>query len=933
MDDFFTPDNKKARNTQKQKALDVDRERILSDEFHTAVKHNRHEDVAALTREMTRLGFKVPSRAETKAPSATDDFFTPDQQPQAQPQAQTKAQEPEWFSPGSTSDALVRGAANAATLGLSNYIAPAISSVINGRSYKENQADLRAGNDKAAAESPWAYGGGALAGSVLPGAALIRGGVAAGKALGGSVKAHAATQVAAGAGAGGLEGYAQHGDAWEGGIGATIGTAAVVLPPAISSLADKRGAKVAAKRLEALLEDGSPHAMATLEKMIGTSPEMVARKSGGATTPMIVKEFVETLRDPAVSRGVKSDLLSGRNKLVDGAPSAIKKEINAQEFGKRATVAGIRGAKDGLSWGSLGALGSSIAAPEHMLTATLTGVATGAAHGAGKELAKLGVDVADNALVRLAGRESTHLLPIRTTRDSQTQRLDAILRKHRFEPDLDGAHTSSQTAGPTQWGSGNTMPKHPQTGQSQGSTNPRNVLDETGQQPLPPGPSTVTNSSGNSASSAPSTNTNVTLNELGSVASPQQLAQGLSPERAGIYDALVRRGEDPFVVRDMLDEIPDGASPNDVMRVLNRGLHLLKTQYDEQGTRLSDLGNAPKVASTSGAPLASLGKDFDRGYLRNAYSNQGVDAGLVQNMTEALPDGLSLSEVHKAMSEGLAVFGQEAKRFPQGNTEAAGATMNQARHVQPPANVSHMVTQPPKAAPVATTSSKQPPFTPEEYQKMVSPSSEVKQIRERFTRGEYVHPDEMDLVHAHDKKVEGALAKQVAYLDEVDPEKLKNQMANQSGKNLVALVRNNPQVIRHLDNPSEDVVNSFLMGSTEISDRAALLKKVPLSPELVRGITSTTWAKELNSSLARDPRLTDSMILDIAESNPKFVTKYLPVEKLTDDVIETLLQHPDAVVPLFNKLGKKVTDEMMVKAKLYGWDGLNGINFKPYERK
>lgn len=92
----------------------------------------------------------------------------------------TKQSEPDWFEPGSKSEAAVRGASNAATLGLGKYIGGAVNGLVNGDPNKSSwqnikdavQGEVQA-NSTSQATNPLTYGGAGLVAGLPMGAAAV----------------------------------------------------------------------------------------------------------------------------------------------------------------------------------------------------------------------------------------------------------------------------------------------------------------------------------------------------------------------------------------------------------------------------------------------------------------------------------------------------------------------------------------------------------------------------------------------------------------------------------------------------------------------------------------------------------------------------------------------------------------------------------------
>ena len=92
----------------------------------------------------------------------------------------TKQSEPDWFEPGSKSEAAVRGASNAATLGLGKYIGGAVNGLVNGDPNKSSwqnikdavQSEVQA-NSTSQATNPLTYGGAGLVAGLPMGAAAV----------------------------------------------------------------------------------------------------------------------------------------------------------------------------------------------------------------------------------------------------------------------------------------------------------------------------------------------------------------------------------------------------------------------------------------------------------------------------------------------------------------------------------------------------------------------------------------------------------------------------------------------------------------------------------------------------------------------------------------------------------------------------------------
>jgi hypothetical protein len=137
--------------------------------------------------------------------------------------------EPDWFMPGSKSEAVVRGFSNAATLGLAPKIANVVSKVTGANWDDQVKADK-----KAAEDNFWSYMGGNVLGAVPQGLAAARTALAAGPGLarqalgGGTVGAG----FGAASGAGNSDSLAEvpKNAAMGGAMGGAMGAAAVPIP-------------------------------------------------------------------------------------------------------------------------------------------------------------------------------------------------------------------------------------------------------------------------------------------------------------------------------------------------------------------------------------------------------------------------------------------------------------------------------------------------------------------------------------------------------------------------------------------------------------------------------------------------------------------------------------------------------------------------------
>lgn len=104
----------------------------------------------------------------------------------------TPTSEPDWFMPGSKSEAVARGFSQAATLGFGDEIQAAIRAATGmagdpKKNFLENYRALRdqerGANTAASEENPWSYGGGAVVGSLPQGIAAARGAVLQGPGM------------------------------------------------------------------------------------------------------------------------------------------------------------------------------------------------------------------------------------------------------------------------------------------------------------------------------------------------------------------------------------------------------------------------------------------------------------------------------------------------------------------------------------------------------------------------------------------------------------------------------------------------------------------------------------------------------------------------------------------------------------------------------
>lgn len=291
--------------------------------------------------------------------------------------AQPKPKAPveyDWFAPGSQSEAVVRGASNAATLGLGKYIGGWINGQINGDpNAVQNEV---AANARSQTENPWTYGGAGVVGGAAGGA------LGAGKSL--------LTNMALQGGASGLTALADTQDPTTAlqatalgavlpAAGAAVRALPTVIPKANTQVLDWIAKKTGAKEgaVNQIAEDagklGSPSSTANKAlKAVNATP-------GTKTIPIPSKADAEALKTAIQETGL--DALSPEYKSVIAG-------ITPQAGIKDTLVHGYKEYGKGAAYGAgIGSLATPVIGP--------TGTAVGAALGGTVGLAK----AAKNSLV------------------------------------------------------------------------------------------------------------------------------------------------------------------------------------------------------------------------------------------------------------------------------------------------------------------------------------------------------------------------------------------------------------------------------------------------------------------------------------------------------------------------------------------------------
>lgn len=281
---------------------------------------------------------------------------------------EVKPEDPEWFMPGSKSEAAVRGFSNAATLGLGKYIGGAVNGLTNGDDKKSTWQNIvdavnaeKVSNTQAQDANPLSYG----AGSVLASAPL--GVAAAGRGLLG--------QVGIGAGTSGLTTLADTGDLSQAAKSAALGGA---LPLAGAALGAAK--PLVSKGLDAAGRVAGAEAGAV--DKVATQVAQLA-KSGPSKDLVSKGTFVGTKVKPNALASEIRD--SGVDVLNQPQWAAVKDAISSQN--PSGVVSAIQGGAKDAAIG--GALGGTAAAPFGATAAaagSAIGTMAGSANGVKKAL-------------------------------------------------------------------------------------------------------------------------------------------------------------------------------------------------------------------------------------------------------------------------------------------------------------------------------------------------------------------------------------------------------------------------------------------------------------------------------------------------------------------------------------------------------------------
>ena len=202
--------------------------------------------------------------------------------------APAEAPEPGWFEPGSKSEALVRGAANAASLGLGKYAKAGLDAVTGRDTFGHSLQGEMDANASAADKNPITYGAGSVVGG-LPAT------VAAGGGLGAIAKNALIGGVQGGADSGSAEG-ALKGAAVSGGLSgalAGLGRGAKAVGDTITPGLGRAELQTAANR--ALSGEGSQTTSKAVRQAVdmGQNPTDAIKKNGGQAAFDAIKSYVE----------------------------------------------------------------------------------------------------------------------------------------------------------------------------------------------------------------------------------------------------------------------------------------------------------------------------------------------------------------------------------------------------------------------------------------------------------------------------------------------------------------------------------------------------------------------------------------------------------------------------------------------------------------
>lgn len=224
------------------------------------------------------------------------------------PSQYTEPEAPGWFQPGSKSEAVVRGASNAATLGAGKYIAGGVQSLLNDTSWgSENEAERNA-NQASMDTNPGSY----AIGNVLGGAPM--GFAGAGKGL--------VTNAALNVGTPAITTALDTGDVGQtakaAAMGAAFPTVMAALKP-VATVAGKVGGKVLDKVSDVI---GVPQAaveqVATDVGKVGTTGAKITpqiKNTEGLATNLVKKfggaDYEKQLNDAAVKEAKKIGITPG----------------------------------------------------------------------------------------------------------------------------------------------------------------------------------------------------------------------------------------------------------------------------------------------------------------------------------------------------------------------------------------------------------------------------------------------------------------------------------------------------------------------------------------------------------------------------------------------------------------------------------------------
>jgi hypothetical protein len=267
-------------------------------------------------------------------------------------QVSTKQEEPGYFQPGSKSEAVVRGASNAATLGLGKYIGGAVNGLVNGDPNKGTWQNIKdavnsevQANQTSQAQNPGSY----MAGNVVAG--LPMGAAAVGKT--------ALTNIAANTAIPAITALADTQDPMAaleagalGGALPAIGAAVKGKGPILDWIAKQAGAPEAAKEQVAAQVSKLGHPSSTitkkakiagLEKELPKNPNQLSQDvldQGLSAIPDPLKEFVGSQTPNA---GVLDVLKSGYRDIGVGTGAGAGVGSMFGMPGTGATIGGVVG--------------------------------------------------------------------------------------------------------------------------------------------------------------------------------------------------------------------------------------------------------------------------------------------------------------------------------------------------------------------------------------------------------------------------------------------------------------------------------------------------------------------------------------------------------------------------------------------------------------